>query len=109
MPGDYQSQPEEARRASELARRADDEVRQKAEADARTQRDQAREIELRAAWEELSASEREAILATVKADNPGLSRWKNMLEPLCLAALENQIRQTRNATSQAMLFSDSNS
>ena len=29
-----------------------------------------------------------SIRAAVKADNPGLGRWKNMLEPLCLAALD---------------------
>ena len=36
-------------------------------------------------------AEREAILAAVKAENPGLSRWKKMLEPLCLAALEKRL------------------
>ncbi len=47
-------------------------------------------------------------MAAVKAQNPGLSRWKNMLEPLCLAALENQNQQARNQPTQAMLFSGSN-
>ncbi|MGZ6072594.1 MAG: replication initiator protein A [Isosphaeraceae bacterium] len=108
VPGDYQTQPDEARRALEQARRADHEARQKADADAQAQRDQAREAELRTAWEQLCPAEREAILATVKAQNPGLSRWKNMLEPLCLAALENQNQQAGNHPSQAMLFSESN-
>ena len=31
-----------------------------------------------------------------------------MLEPLCLAALENQNQQAGNHPSQAMLFSESN-
>ena len=52
------------------------------------QHDKAREAKLRAAWERLPEAEREAILAAVKAENPGLGRWKKMLEPLCLAALE---------------------
>ena len=35
--------------------------------------------------------EREAIRAAVKAENPGVGRWKTMLEPLCLAALETRM------------------
>jgi hypothetical protein len=50
--------------------------------------DRAREARLRVAWEDLPESEREAIRAAVKAENPGLSRWPNVLEPLYLAALE---------------------
>ena len=62
------------------------------------QRDKAREAELRAAWERLPEAEREAILAAVKAENPGLGRWKNMLEPLCLAALEARMNHAGNGT-----------
>ena len=40
---------------------------------------------------DLPEAERDAILAAVKAENPGLSRWKKMLEPLCLAALEARL------------------
>ena len=54
-------------------------------------------------------TEREAILADVKAENPGLSRWKNMLEPLCLAALEARLRQERVGASQPLLFPDAES
>lgn len=43
---------------------------------------------LKARWEALSPDERAAITARVKASHPGLRRWKTMLEPLCLAALE---------------------
>ena len=50
--------------------------------------DRAREARLRVAWEGLPESEREAIRAAVKAENPGLWRWPNMLEPLYLTALE---------------------
>ncbi len=49
-----------------------------------------------------SEAEREAIRAAVKADNPGLGRWKNMLEPLCLAALE--AREARPQVKQKELF-----
>ena len=45
-------------------------------------------------WEKLPEAEREAILAAVKADNPGLGRWKNMLEPLCLSELERRLDQS---------------
>lgn len=53
--------------------------------------DRAREERLRAAWEALSESEREAIRIAVKAENPGIGRWKNMLEPLYLAELERRL------------------
>jgi hypothetical protein len=53
--------------------------------------ERAREAKLRAAWEGLSETEREAIRAAVKAENPGLSRWPNMLEPLYLTAMEVRI------------------
>ena len=65
-------------------------------------RDKAREAELRAAWERLPEAEREAILAAVKAENPGLSRWRKMLEPLCFAALEARLKDPRRA--QPTLF-----
>lgn len=48
----------------------------------------AREADLRERWQKLPDEEKEAIRARVKAENPGLGRWKNMLEPLCLAAME---------------------
>ena len=57
------------------------------------QHDKAREERLRAAWERLPEADREAIRAAVKAENPGVGRWKNMLEPLCLAALEARMNQ----------------
>lgn len=43
---------------------------------------------LRAAWNLLPDHEREEILAAVRTENPGLSRWSaRALEPLCLEAL----------------------
>ena len=58
---------------------------------AENDRAQSREAELRAAWEGLPEAEREAILTAVKAENPGIARWKSMLEPLYLAALEARL------------------
>ena len=74
----------DSQRSRHEQRQASDEVQ--------AQRDKVREAKLRAAWEQLSEAEREAILATVKAENPGLGRWKNMLEPLCLSALETRMQ-----------------
>lgn len=45
--------------------------------------------ELRARWEALPAEERAARMARVKAANPGIARWDNLLMPLCLAELES--------------------
>lgn len=91
-PGDYQAREEKAK-AAEKARAAT--VEAKAEQERRRTRDReqvehdkAREERLRAAWEALPESEREVIQAAVKAENPGIGRWKNVLEPLYLAALE---------------------
>jgi hypothetical protein len=109
VPGDYRSQPDASQRALEQARQANQEVRRKADAEAQTQRNEAREAKLRTAWEQLPPTERDAIRAAVKAQNPGLSRWKNMLEPLCLAVLESQFQQARNHSSQAVLFPDAES
>ena len=83
--------------------------RQKAEADAQALLDQARQAELRKAWEQLCPAEREAILATVKVENPGLSRWKNMLEPLCLAALETRDSRVKESSEPVAAFYDSDS
>ena len=95
-PGDYQSRPAQSRSALQQTQRTHQDARRKADVEAQVQKDQARETKLRAVWEQLPAAERESILASVKSQNPGLSRWKNMLEPLCLATLEARIHQTKN-------------
>ncbi len=100
-PGDFRSQLAKPSRAPESSDVDGRDARKKAKA--QDQRSQARETKLRAAWEQLAASERESILASVKAQNPGLSRWKNMLEPLCLATLESRLQ----GAGQALLFPDS--
>ncbi|MFO0951431.1 MAG: replication initiator protein A [Isosphaeraceae bacterium] len=58
-------------------------------------RDPAREAALRAAWDKLPDAERDEITAAVKAENPGLARWKKMLEPLYLDALEKRLNRAR--------------
>ena len=88
---DYQAPGEYAgaaklEEAKKLAEEADRRARKKAKEEA--DKLKAKEADLRTRWEKLPEAEREAIRAAVKADNPGLGRWKNMLEPLCLAALE---------------------
>jgi Replication initiator protein A len=93
---DYQAPVDYRTRAIEGKAKA------KAEAEAReerlrardeAERDKAREERLRAAWNDLTETEREAIRAAVKAENPGIGRWKNMLEPLYLAALEARMNR----------------
>jgi len=92
-PAPPEAEPAEARRLA----KARDRDRQ---AEAESARDRGREDQLRAAWDVLAEPEREEIMATVRAANPGLCRWRKMLEPLCLSALE-----TRQATArQAGLF-----
>lgn len=87
-PGDFTSaetraqESEARRRDGEAKRRAADRAREEAE------HARAREARLRALWDRLPEAERNAILASVKAANPGLTRWIKMLEPLCLDALE---------------------
>jgi hypothetical protein len=84
-------------------------IQQQTRDEVQAQRDKAREAKLRAAWERLTETERESILAAVKADNPGLGRWKKMLEPLCLAVLETRLTVTDTGTSQKFLFADADS
>jgi hypothetical protein len=112
-PGDYRTQASGAtpaagggdkglksnpRRSHPARRPVSDEVQ--------AERDKVREAKLRAAWERLSEAEREAILVAVKAENPGLGRWKNMLEPLCLSVLETRMNQTKADAGQRLLFPD---
>jgi hypothetical protein len=98
-PGEYAgaAKAEEARK---LAEEADRRAKKKAKEEA--DKLKAKEADLRGRWEKLPESEREAIRAAVKAENPGLGRWKNMLEPLCLAALE--AREARPQVKQKELF-----
>ncbi|MEJ7640328.1 MAG: hypothetical protein WKF75_20765 [Singulisphaera sp.] len=62
-----------------------------------------REGTLRAAWDHLTQLEREEIMAAVKAQNPGLSRWNKVLERLCLSVVEARLGPAREE--QKTLFS----
>ena len=80
---------DEAGKLAEAERRAAEAAGEKArsarlDADASTAKDAA----LKARWDALPEADRERIAAAVRAANPGLRRWKAMLEPLCLAELE---------------------
>ena len=72
--------------------------------DIQSQRDKVHEAKLRAAWDRLPHAEREAILAAVKSQNPGLGRWKNMLEPLCLSELETRLNEPDLDSQPAVTF-----
>ena len=70
-------------------------------------RARARQAELKLRWDALAEPDREAIAAAVRAENPGLRRWKAMLEPLCLAELERRLAAgwvPPPAPTQASLF-----
>jgi hypothetical protein len=104
-PGDFpnpEAPPLPSRAEQAEARRQAGQKAHKAEREAETARDQNRDAELRAAWERLPEAERAEILAAVKADNPGIVRWRALIEPLCLNALEARLGAAR----QASLFPD---
>ncbi len=87
-PGGFTSTEEKAKstaqaKAAEKAKDADA-TRVKAESEETTRR----EVELKVQWDALDSGRREAILDAVKRENPGLRRFKKMLEPLCLVKLE---------------------
>ena len=94
-PGDYQVKAKAAKAAGQAKAAAEVQAQQdQARARDEAERDKARQERLRDAWEKLGDAEREAIRAAVKAENPGIARWKTMLEPLCLAALEARMNAT---------------
>jgi hypothetical protein len=91
------------RAAEEAGRKAKKRSRDQAELD------QGREATLRAAWDGLSEPEREEIMAAVKVQNPGLSRWNKVLERLCLSVVEARIgpaRQEQKALFPGILAPD---
>jgi hypothetical protein len=108
-PGDYETQAGQAKPAADKAQRlaAAAEAQRRAIAEDQDRRDKDREAKLRAAWERLTEAQREEIRTAVKAENPGLGRWKNMLEPLCLTALEARMGDSSDGgTGQRLLFPD---
>ena len=93
--------PPGAPESAEAKRRAGAKAREAA-VDGEADRDRDRDARLRDAWDRLSDPERDEILSAVKAANPGISRWRKMLEPLCLDVLETRIGLAR----QPSLFPD---
>jgi hypothetical protein len=110
VPGDYQAQASmNDQDRGRIGRHKSDPQRarhalQQANEEVQAQRDKVRETKLRAAWAQLPQAERDAILVTVKEENPGLGRWKHMLEPLCLSALETRMKDSIADTGQRLLF-----
>lgn len=110
VPGDYKAQTSAAKQvAAGIGHHGSDPQRsrrphQQTNEEVQAQYDKVREAKLRAAWEQLSQTERDAILVTVKEENPGLGRWKRMLEPLCLSALETRMKDNGADSGQRLLF-----
>jgi hypothetical protein len=88
---DYQAPGDYAQAGPKPAAAPTDDGGKKRKAKDDAVRVQAREAKLRERWEKLSEAERAAVVAVVKAENPGIGRFKNMLEPLCLAELEKRL------------------
>ena len=105
-PGDFPNPDAPPPAPSKSAMKAEAEAKRQGQAKADQQeqsaRDRVRETELRASWDQLSEADRDAILAEVKAQNPGVGRWKKMLESLCLDVLEIRLK----AGIQKTLFPD---
>jgi hypothetical protein len=102
---DYRA-PEAFKPAAEVVRageaalatgRAELEAKERARAEILAAR--IREANLRGHWERLPEAERDAILQEVKAENPGLARFRKMLEPLALAALARRLESGGSAAS----------
>jgi hypothetical protein len=104
-PTDFASAETRAKAAEKATKSSDDDRKQKRKAKDEAERARSREILLRDRWERLPDADREAIIATVKRENPSVGRFKNMLEPLCLAALEKKLAAETSGT-QKGLFPD---
>ncbi len=87
-PGGFASE-EESRKTKAKAKAAEKaSEHESTQARADSEERSRRETDLRTQWDALDSSRREAILEAVKRENPGLRRFKKMLDPLCLAKLE---------------------
>lgn len=105
-PNDYAKSEAKAKAAAAKETKAEDDRKQKRKAKDEADRAKKREIFLRDRWEKLPEAEREAIISEVKVANPGIGRFKNMLEPLCLAVLEKKLA-AEGSEKQKVLFPDS--
>ena len=104
-PTDFAGAETKAKAAEKATKTSDDDRKQKRKAKDEAESAKSREIVLRDRWERLSESDRAAIIAAVKLENPSVGRFKNMLEPLCLAALEKKLASETSGT-QKGLFPD---
>jgi Replication initiator protein A len=100
-PVDYQARANQSKAAGKSRALAEAKVQEQVRARDEAERDKAREERLRAAWEGLAESERASIRAAVEAENPGIGRWKNLLEPLYLAALEARLNPASTGAANA--------
>jgi hypothetical protein len=103
-PGDFAEAGAKSRAAKAEGEAAASDRKRRRRAKDEDEQARACEATLRERWGQLSDAQREAIVAAVKAENPGIGRFKNMLEPLCLAALEKSLGG--GAAAQKGLFPD---
>jgi hypothetical protein len=104
-PVDYRIQTTQAKVIEDRANKAQvADTRRQAENTLSAQNELARDARLRTAWDALPESERDLIRSTVRAENPGLGRWKNLLEPLYLSALETRLASAEATPGQRLLF-----
>ena len=103
-PDDYAKAAAKTKAAGKAKEASEEDRKAKRKAKDEAERLKDRETMLRDRWEKLPEAEREAIVAVVKAENPGIGRFKNMLEPLCLAALEKRLAE--GTVEQKSLFPD---
>ena len=95
-PAKTEAKKEKAKSKAADERQAAELSKKKRQAEQET--DRARSEALRAAWERLPEPERDEIMNQVKANNPGLSRFRKLLEPLCLDILESRLNLLRQKT-----------
>jgi hypothetical protein len=91
-PAGYAARAAAAEQREAERRAAEAERRKKAEEEAAARQAAQHDAELRRRWDALTAGQRAAITAKVRAEHPGLRRWKVFLEPLCLAELDRFLR-----------------
>ena len=106
-PGEYASKATKAAQHEAARRAAEAERRKKAEEEVALKTQTAKEASLKTRWDALTTAQHDAITARVRAEHPGLKRWKAMLLPLCLAELDRLLaagEPVPSAAAQGSLF-----